>query len=103
MKRFFMLWLLFVAVPAAPLLYAAQSTITEAEGYSCMGIDKSRKQTEQEAMADASAPLNIRVRTRGEDIGIRTRGFKIAGKPAGWSSAAAEFVEVSERLTTRKK
>ena len=33
--------------------YAVQSTITEAEGYSCMGDDKSRKQTEQAAMIDA--------------------------------------------------
>jgi hypothetical protein len=32
---------------------AVQSTITEANGYSCMGDDKSRKQTEQAAMLDA--------------------------------------------------
>jgi hypothetical protein len=41
------------------------------------------------------------VRTRGADVGIRTRGLKIAEKPAGSSSSAAEFVEVSERLKTR--
>ena len=41
--------LLLIIKPA----YAAQSTITEAEGYSCMGDDKSRKQTEQTAMIDA--------------------------------------------------
>ena len=35
------------------LLYATQSTITEAEGYACMGEDKSRKQTEAVSMADA--------------------------------------------------
>ncbi|MEK7700345.1 MAG: DUF4384 domain-containing protein [Planctomycetota bacterium] len=34
-------------------LYAAQSTITESEGYACMGEDKSKKQTEQTALADA--------------------------------------------------
>ncbi|HWR72231.1 MAG TPA: DUF4384 domain-containing protein [Nitrospirota bacterium] len=34
-------------------LYAEQSTITEAEGSACMGDDKSRKQTEQAALADA--------------------------------------------------
>jgi hypothetical protein len=34
-------------------LYAAQSAITEAEGYSCAGEDKSRKQTEQASLADA--------------------------------------------------
>ncbi len=33
--------------------YALQSTITESEGYACMGDDKSRKQTEQAALADA--------------------------------------------------
>ncbi len=35
------------------LLYAAQSTIAESEGYACMGEDKSRKQAEQTAMTDA--------------------------------------------------
>jgi len=34
-------------------LPASQSTITEAEGYSCMGVDKSKKQTEQDALLDA--------------------------------------------------
>jgi hypothetical protein len=34
-------------------LYASQSTIIEADGYSCMGYDKSRKQTEDEALANA--------------------------------------------------
>jgi hypothetical protein len=33
--------------------YASQSTITEVEGYSCMGVDKSRQQTEQFALEDA--------------------------------------------------
>jgi len=34
-------------------LHAAQSTIIEADGFSCMGYDKSRKQTEEEALANA--------------------------------------------------
>ena len=34
-------------------VYAAQSTITEAEGYACMGYDKSRKLTETEAFTNA--------------------------------------------------
>lgn len=34
-------------------VYAAQSTITEAEGTASMGDDKTRKQTEQAALADA--------------------------------------------------
>ena len=33
--------------------HAAQSTITESEGYACQGEDKSRKQTEQAALVDA--------------------------------------------------
>jgi len=32
---------------------ASQSTITDAEGYACLGDDKSRKQTEQAALAAA--------------------------------------------------
>jgi hypothetical protein len=34
-------------------VYAIQSTIMNSEGYACMGEDKSRKQTEDTAMADA--------------------------------------------------
>ena len=34
-------------------LFAAQSTIVEADGAACMGDDKSRKQTEQAALTDA--------------------------------------------------
>lgn len=38
---------------AASSLYASQSTIVETDGLSCMGYDKSRKQTEEEALANA--------------------------------------------------
>jgi hypothetical protein len=34
-------------------LYAAQSTITEADGSACLGDDRSKKQTEQAALSDA--------------------------------------------------
>ena len=44
--------LLLVICISSPL-YAAQSTIVDVEGNACMGDDKSRKQTEQAAMADA--------------------------------------------------
>ncbi len=40
----------FVFIKSA---HAVQSTVTEAEGYSCMGDEKSRKRTEQDAMIDA--------------------------------------------------
>jgi hypothetical protein len=47
--------LFFVAMSIflATSVYAAQSTIKIAEGSACMGDDKSRKQTETAAMADA--------------------------------------------------
>jgi len=44
---------ILIAMVTASALYASQSTITEAEGYACMGYDKSRKQTEEEALANA--------------------------------------------------
>ena len=47
--------LFFIAISivlAAPL-YAAQSTIKVAQGAACMGDDKSRKQTETAALAEA--------------------------------------------------
>ena len=46
---FFLLAIIFFAAP----LYAAQSTIKIAEGSACMGDDRSRKQTETAALADA--------------------------------------------------
>ncbi len=44
-------WLIFLLI--AQPLPAAQSTITEGEGYACMGVDKSKRQTEREAMEEA--------------------------------------------------
>lgn len=40
-------------ITAAANLFASQSVIIESDGYACMGDDKSRKQTEQAAVADA--------------------------------------------------
>jgi hypothetical protein len=51
MKRLFISCL--VSVFMVSTLYASQSTITEADGYACMGYDKSRKQTEEEALTNA--------------------------------------------------
>jgi len=34
-------------------LYAVQSTITESEGYACMGEDRTKRQTEEMALQDA--------------------------------------------------
>jgi hypothetical protein len=47
------LFLVTMIICLATQLYAAQSTIKVADGSACMGDDKSRKQTETTAMADA--------------------------------------------------
>ncbi len=52
MKFRFLLSLLVFVLYCNPL-YAGQSAITEADGSACMGDDRSRKQTEQAAVADA--------------------------------------------------
>ena len=51
MKKIF--FVLILSIFMTSNLYASQSTITESEGYACMGDDKSRKETEQAAMTDA--------------------------------------------------
>ena len=51
MKKAFVMLSLFISLSSP--LYAAQSTIVDVERNACMGDDKSRKQTEQAAMADA--------------------------------------------------
>lgn len=52
MKSFLAAFLMFLS--AVPSLYASQSSvIVESDGYACMGDDKSRKQTETAAFADA--------------------------------------------------
>ena len=61
MKKTF-LALLIVIFISSPL-YAAQSTIVDVDGNACMGDDKSRKQTEQAAMADAKRSAAERAMT----------------------------------------
>lgn len=57
-------------------LYAGQSTITVVDGNACMGDDKSRKQTENEALADAKrkaveyASTYLKSETRVKDFQI---------------------------------
>jgi hypothetical protein len=48
-----LLSIVFVLFAVTSNLYASQSTITESEGSACMGDDKSKKQTEQAALAEA--------------------------------------------------
>jgi hypothetical protein len=51
MKRAFILLLLVLFIVSGA--HASQSSIIEADGMACMGYDKSRKQTEDEALANA--------------------------------------------------
>jgi hypothetical protein len=51
MKRLFLPFLLILLLSSN--LHASQSTIVEVEGQACMGYDKSRKQTEDEALTHA--------------------------------------------------
>ncbi len=56
MKKLILFWVTYIFLTVdIPLVLAnaSQSTITEAEGYACMGDDKSRKQTEQQALTEA--------------------------------------------------
>ena len=45
--------LVFLFIILSSYAYASQSTITEAEGYACMGEDRSRRQTERAALEAA--------------------------------------------------
>lgn len=65
---------ILISMVTASTLYASQSTITEVEGYACMGYDKSRKQTEDEAFTNAKrkaveyASTYIKSETRVKDF-----------------------------------
>lgn len=72
MRRFILVFICIVM--SVQYAYAVQSTITEAEGYSCIGEDKSKKQTEQAAFAEAKrkageyAATHIRSETRMKNL-----------------------------------
>ena len=78
-------------------LYAAQSTITEAEGYSCMGYDKSRKQTEEEALANAKrkameyASTYIKSETRVKDFQLEKDLIE------AYANATVKLIQESDR------
>ncbi len=65
MTQVFLSFLLMVlAIPGLPAVsHSAQSTIIEAEGYCCMGYDKSRKETEEEATTNAKRKASESVST----------------------------------------
>ncbi|MFH2120114.1 MAG: hypothetical protein ABIJ25_06935 [Pseudomonadota bacterium] len=111
MKKIFLVLLLLVCIFSP--LYAGQSTIVDIDGNACMGDDKSRKQTEQAAMADAkrnAAELGsietraegsvYRVTTRTRDMGAKVRGITITGKQG--KATTAEFYEETQSIRTSR-
>jgi len=75
---------------------AIQSTIMESEGYACMGDDKSRKQTEQESMADAkrkaveNALTYVKSETKVKDFELEHFVVK------AYANASVKILEVKE-------
>lgn len=78
-------------------VYAVQSAITEAEGYSCAGDDKSRKQTELAAMSEArriageNAVSYVKSETKIKDYQIEKDVVE------AYSNAEVKVVEIKER------
>jgi hypothetical protein len=78
-------------------LYAIQSAITEAEGYSCAGDDKSRKQTEQESLTEAkrNAVENAISYIKSE---TKVKNFQLEKDVVeAYSNAAVKVIEIKER------
>lgn len=96
MKKTFLALLLLICISSP--LYAAQSTITEAEGYACMGDDKSRKQTEELAMTDArrkaaeSASTYIKSETHVKDLALEKDLL------SAYANATVKVIQEIERL-----
>ena len=91
--------LFFVALSillTAPL-YAAQSTIKIAEGSACMSDDKSRKQTESAALADAKRNAVESVKTYISSV-TQVKDFEIQKDlVSGYAHAAVEVIEIMEK------
>jgi hypothetical protein len=95
MKNALLALLLFICLSSP--LYAAQSTIVDVEGKACMGDDKSRKQTEQAAMADAKrnaaerAVTYLRSETQVKDFAVEKDII------AAYSNAAVKVIQELEK------
>jgi hypothetical protein len=91
--------LCFVAICiilAAPL-YAAQSTIKIAEGSACMGDDKSRKQTETTALADAKRNAVESVQTYVSSA-TEVKDFELQKDlVSAYANATVEVIETLEK------
>jgi Domain of unknown function (DUF4384) len=81
---------------AAPL-YAAQSTIKIAEGSACMGDDKSRKQTEMSALADAKRNAVESVKTYVSST-TEVKDFELQkDMVSAYANATVEVLETLEK------
>lgn len=87
----------------APKLHADQSMITEADGYACMGEDKSRKQTEQVAFQDAkqkaseAAMVHIQSETQVKD-GMLEKDLVVA-----YTKAKVRIVQELEKKWSKEE
>jgi hypothetical protein len=89
---------ILICISAFTNAYAIQSTIMDSEGYACMGEDKSRKQTEQTAMADAKrnavehAITYVESETKVKDLAIEEDMIK------AYSNASVKILESKQSL-----
>ena len=92
-RMFLTILMIVITIPNA---HAIQSTIVESEGYACMGEDKSRKQTEQQAMADAkrSAVVNTLTYINSE---TKVNDFELEKDVVNaYANASVKILEVKE-------
>ena len=91
------LFFLIVILCVATQLYAAQSTIKIAEGSACMGDDKSRKQTETAAMADAKRSAIESVKTYVTSA-TEVKDFELQKDlVSAYANATVEVIETLEK------
>jgi hypothetical protein len=94
--RKILLFVALVIVLAVPL-YAAQSTIKIAEGSACMGDDKSRKQTETAALADAKRNAAESIKTYVSSA-TEVKDFELQKDlVSAYANAAVEVLETLEK------
>ena len=87
---------ILMLISAVSNVYAIQSTIMESEGYACMGDDKSRKQTEQQSMADAkrNAVENVLTYVKSE---TKVKDFQVEeDMMKAYANASVKILEVKE-------
>ncbi|MEE9910515.1 MAG: DUF4384 domain-containing protein [Deltaproteobacteria bacterium] len=90
---FFLAAIILIGAP----LYAAQSTIKIAEGSACMGDDKSRKQTEAAAMADAKRNAVESVKTYVSSA-TEVKDFQLQKDlVSAYANATVEVIETLEK------